>query len=138
MFSLTTEELVRRYYEQALTEADWNTLDAIVAPGFVEHEVVPRIPPTRAGLKQKYDLLRTGCPDLRFTVEDLFSVGERVAARVTVRGTNTGAFMGRAPSGKAFVAATVGIFRVEGGQLAEHWGVFDQMAMIGQLGLFTT
>ena len=136
MFSLTTEELVRSYYEQALTEADWNTLDAIVAPGFVEHEVVPGIPPTRAGLKQKYDLLRTGCPDLRFTVEDLFSVGERVAARVTVRGTNTGAFMGRAPSGKAFAAATVGIFRVEGEQLAEHWGVFDQMAMIGQLGLF--
>src|SRR5262245_52888436 len=124
MSSYIAEELVRRYYEQALSEADWNALDAVVAPDFVEHEVVPGIPPTRAGLKQKYDLLRTGCPDLRFTVEDLFSVRERVAARVTVRGTNTGAFMGRPASGKAFAAATVGIFRVDGGRLAEHWGVF--------------
>src|SRR5581483_1990025 len=101
------EALVRHYYEEALSQADWAALDAVVAPSFVEHEIVPGIPPTRAGLKQKYDLLRTGCPDLRFIVEEIFSAGPRVAARVTVRGTNTGPFMGRVPSGRAFAATTV-------------------------------
>ena len=136
MNNSNTEALVRRYYEEALSKADWHTLHTIVSPEFVEHEIVPSIPPTRDGLAQKYDLLRTGCPDLCFTVEDIFSVGERVAARVTVRGTNAGAFMGRPPSGRSFAAATVGIFRIAGGQIVEHWGVFDQMAMIAQLGLF--
>jgi len=132
----TAEALVRRYYEEALSEANWSALDMLVAPEFIEHEVVPGIPPTRDGLKQKYDLLRGGCPDLGFTVEELLSAGGRVAARVTVRGCNTGPFMGRSPSGRSFAAATVGFFRVEDGKIAEHWGVFDQLAMIGQLGLF--
>jgi steroid delta-isomerase-like uncharacterized protein len=135
MSTYTAEALVRRYYEEALNRGDWRALDAIVAPDFVEHEIVPGIPPTREGLKRKYDLLRTGCPDLRFVVEDLFGVGARVAARVTVRGANTSPFMGRAPGGRAFAATTVGIFRVDGEQIAEHWGVFDQLAMMAQLGL---
>jgi predicted ester cyclase len=135
MSHFSAEALVRRYYEEALSQADWSALDAIVSEDFAEHEIVPGIPPTREGLKQKYDLLRTGCPDLRFSVEDLFSAGERVAVRVTVRGSNTGAFMGRAPSGRSFEASTVGIFRVAGARIVEHWGVFDQLAMIGQLGL---
>jgi steroid delta-isomerase-like uncharacterized protein len=134
--STPNEMLVRRYYEEALSEADWSALDTLVGPEFVEHELVPGIPPTRDGLKQKYDLLRGGCPDLRFTVEELLSVDARVAARVTVRGCNSGPFMGRAPSGRSFAAATVGIFRIDDGKIAEHWGVFDQLGMIGQLGLF--
>jgi predicted ester cyclase len=29
---------------------------------------------------------------------------------------------------------SVGIFRITDGRIAEHWGVFDQLAMLGQLG----
>jgi predicted ester cyclase len=65
--------------------------------------------PMSDGLEQKYTMLRAGFSDFGFgfTVEDLFSAEDRVAARVTVRGTHDG---------------------------AEHWGVFDQLAMLGQLG----
>jgi predicted ester cyclase len=63
--------------------------------------------PMSDGLKQKYTMLRAGFSDFGFTVGDLFSAEDRVAARVTVRGTHDG---------------------------AEHWGVFDQLAMLGQLG----
>ena len=64
-----------------------------------------------------------GFPDFGFTVEDLFRADDRVAARVTVRGTHEGEFMGRPPTGKRFAVTSVGIFRIADGRIAEHWGV---------------
>jgi len=128
--------LVRSYYERALSGADWPLLDTIVADDFVEHELVPGVPPTREGLKQKYDLLHTGFADLAFRVEDLVVSGDRVAARVGVSGTHTGPMLGREPSGRTFAVTSVGIFRLADGRIAEHWGVFDQIGMLMQLGAF--
>ena len=128
------ELLVRRYYEQALSRADWVTLDAIVAPDYIDHEVVPNLPPTRDGLKQKYELLRSGCPDLRFVVADLMSVGDRVAVRLTVHGTHSRPFLGRPPTNRHMTTTKMSMFRVAGDQLVEHWGVFDQLTMLAQLG----
>src|SRR5262245_32111275 len=136
MESQSNSTLVRRYYEEALSHGDWAALDQIVSADFVEHERVPNVPPTVGGLKQKYDLLRGGFTDLTFTVEEVFARADRVAVSVTVSGTHTGLFMGRPPSGRTFAAASVSIFRIGNGRIVEHWGVFDQIAMLAQLGAF--
>jgi len=125
--------VVRRYYDEALN-SHVERLDAILADSFVEHEVVPGLPPTREGLKQKYVQLRAGFSDLRFMVEDLVPSSDRIAARVQVSGTHDGVFMGQPPTGRRFVVTAVGIFRVAHGRIVEHWGVFDQMSMLAQLG----
>jgi steroid delta-isomerase-like uncharacterized protein len=129
------EALVRRYCEEALDPGRFDRLDDLLTDDFVDHEELRGIPPTRAGLRQKYSLLRAGFPDLGFRIEDLFSAENRVAARVTVRGTHDGEFMGRPPTGRPFEVTSVGIFRIAKGRIAEHWGVFDQLAMLGQLGV---
>jgi predicted ester cyclase len=59
-----------------------------------------------------------------------------VAVRVTVRGTHEGEFMGRPATGRQFAVPSAGIFRIADGRIAEHWGVFDQLTMLGQLGAF--
>jgi steroid delta-isomerase-like uncharacterized protein len=130
------EQLVRRYYEEALNTGDWDLLKMLVADTFVEHEELLNLPPTRDGLIERYTLLRTGFPDLHYRVDDLFSAGRRVAVRITVTGTHSGPFLGRPPTGKCFEIATAGIFRVDGDQIAEHWGVFDTMKFLIQLGAF--
>ena len=130
------EALVRRYYEEALNPGRFDRLDDLLTDDFVDHEELRGIPPTRAGLRQKYSLLRAGFPDFGFRIEDLFGAENRVAARVTVRGTHDGDFMGRPATGQRFAVISVGIFRIADGRIAEHWGVFDQLAMLGQLGAF--
>jgi predicted ester cyclase len=130
------ETIVRRFFTDALSHADWALLDTLVAVIYREHEIVPGLPPVRDSLKQKYDLLRQGCPDLRFEVDELLTSGDRVSARVTVHGTNTAPFLGRPATGRAFTADKLSIFRINDGQIVEHWGVFDQMAMLVQLGQF--
>jgi len=133
MWTKRHETLIRRYYD-VLSANRLDELDSLMASAFVEHETLPGIPPTRDGLKQKYALLRSGFSDLRFSVDDLFQVGGRVAARVTVSGTHDGNFMGRPPTGRRFAVNSVDIFRVDGDCVVEHWGVFDQMGMLAQLG----
>ena len=132
----TNEMLVRRYYDESLSTGNLDRLDTLVAEDFVDHEQLLGIPSTRSGLKQKYTLLRTGFPDLHFVVEDLMCVREQVAVRVTVRGTHTAEFIGRPPTGRTFEVTSMGIFRLVGGRIIEHWGVFDQMGMLAQLGTF--
>ena len=126
--------LVRDYYLKALNLGRFERLDTLLTDDFVDHETMIGIPPTRDGLKTKYGLLRAGFPDFTFTVEDLVPDRDRVAVRVTVSGTHDGDFMGRPATGRRFEVTSVGIFRVAGGRLAEHWGVFDQLGMLGQLG----
>ena len=128
------EGLVRRYYEEALNLGRFDRLDDLLTEEFVSHEELRGIPPTRDGLKQKYTMLRAEMSEFGFTNEDLFSAEDRVAARVTVRGTHDGEFMGRPATGRSFAVTSVGIFRITDGRIAEHWGVFDQLAMLGQLG----
>jgi steroid delta-isomerase-like uncharacterized protein len=126
------DDLVRRSYEEALNLGSFHLLDTLLTEDFVDHEELRGIPPTREGLKQKYTILRAGFPDFGFRVEDLFHADDRVA----VRGTHEGEFMGRPPTGKRFAVTSVGIFRTADGRIAEHWGVFDQLAMLAQLGAF--
>ena len=135
MSAPTNEKSIRRYYE-ALSTDNLNDLDTLVSEEFVDHEQQLGIPATRAGLKRKYTLLRAGFPDLHFVVEDLLCVGKQVAVRVTVRGTHTAEFMGRPPTGRTFAVTSMGIFRFARGGITEHWGVFDLMGMLAQLGTF--
>ncbi len=128
------EDLVRRYYGEALNPGRFELLDELLTADFLDHEELRGIPPTHDGLKQKYAMLRAGFPDFGFTVEDLFSTGDPVAVRLTVRGTHDGVFMARPPTGRQFVVGSVGIFRTADSRIVEHWGVFDQLAMLGQLG----
>lgn len=135
MSTSTNEILIRNYYE-ALSSGNLERLDTLVSEDFVDHEQLMGIPSTRAGLKQKYALLRSGFPDLSLAVEDLMCAGEQVAVRVTVRGTHAAAFMGKPPTGLSFEVTSTGIFCLANARITEHWGVFDQMGMLAQLGAF--
>ena len=90
------EGLVRSYYQEALNLGRFDRLDDLLAEEFLDHEELRGIPPTRDGVNQKYRMLRAG-----FTIEDLFSAGDRVAARVTVRGAMTVSSWAGRPRGGA-------------------------------------
>lgn len=134
MFANRNLSVVRDFFAGALNRADWVLLERLVSAHYREHEIVPGLAPVRDSLKTKYELLRQGCPDLRFEVHELFGRKDRVVARLTVSGTNSEPFMGRPATGRRFAVDKISIFRLQGGKIVEHWGVFDQMAMLGQLG----
>jgi predicted ester cyclase len=87
-----------------LTEDNKKNLAAIddfVDPNVVDHSAPPGLPGGVEGARQFAGMFLTAFPDLHFTVEDMIAEGDKVVARVTLRGTHQGAFMSLPPNRQA-------------------------------------
>jgi predicted ester cyclase len=73
--------------------------------------------------------------DLRLRVEEIFSVGEKVAARVAFDGTHQGGFQGIRPTSKEVGFSSIEVNRVVGGKVEEHWVELDLLGLMQQLGV---
>jgi steroid delta-isomerase-like uncharacterized protein len=106
-----------------------------LADDFVEHEVTPGLSPNKDGVRQFFTMYIAAFPDLRMEPEDILASGDKVVARLRCTGTNTGDFMGMPATGKSVSVEAVDIIRFGADGLArEHWGVFDALGMMQQLG----
>jgi predicted ester cyclase len=125
------EEVVHGIY-QAINTGDLALLEKFVAPGYTEHsEGFQGVEPFR----QQVAAFRTAFPDLRVTVDDLLTDGDRFASRTTVTGTHTGDLMGMPPTGKRISVEAVDIGRIADGQAQERWGGLNMYALLTQLGV---
>jgi predicted ester cyclase len=125
--------VIRQVYDLC-TQKDLAKLFELYDPGYIEH--TPDGDTSLEKLKQVTPSLFAAFPDIRFTVEDMVAEGDKVAYRVTVRGTHTGRqFMGIAPTGKKIEMRNTSIKRITNGKLAESWGTLDNLNMMRQLGL---
>jgi predicted ester cyclase len=133
----TNKALTRRFYEQALNGRQAHVIDEIAAAGYDEHDPLPGQGKGREGLKNRVNMLVEGLAPT-FTIEDLIAEGDRVVVRWTNSGRHVGDFLGAAPTDRPYAIAGIDIYRVQDGQLAEHWHVVDQLSMLQQLGLIAT
>jgi predicted ester cyclase len=76
-----------------------------------------------------------GFPDLYHTIDQAIAEGEWVATRETLRGTNTGEFMGRPPTGKKVEFGAVCLWRFVEGKLVEYRVDADLLGLNQQLGM---
>ena len=74
-------------------------------------------------------------PDLHITVEDMIAEGDKIVARLTMRGTHQGAFLGIPPTGKQVTGTAIDINRITGGKSVEHWNNSDTLGLLQQLGV---
>ncbi len=126
---------MRRLYD-LLNAGDIDGFGEQLADDFVEHEETPGLAPTKEGVLDFFRMYRAAFPDLRFNVEDALPSGDKVVMRGTATGTNEGEFMGMPPTGKSVDVQLIDIIRFADDGLAhEHWGVFDALTMMQQLGL---
>ena len=124
----------RRMYE-LLSAGDVDGFGDLLADDFIEHEETPDLAPTKDGVKAFFRMYISAFPDLRMEVQDVLSSGDKVVARTKATGTHQAEFMGMAATGKSFGVQLIDIMRFgDDGLVHEHWGVFDALAMMQQLG----
>jgi steroid delta-isomerase-like uncharacterized protein len=125
---------IRRMYA-LLSQGDVDGFGELVAEDFVEHQESPGFERTRDGVLQLFRAYLAAFPDMRMEPEDVLQDGDNVVARVRATGTHRGDFMGMPPSGRAIDVQLIDIMRIgEDGRAHEHWGVFDALGMLRQLG----
>ena len=129
---------MRRMYD-LLSAGDIDGFGDLIADDFVEHDDVPGFEPSKEGVKQFFHMYRAAFPDLRMEPLDVLPSGDKVVARVRGTGTNDGDFVGMPPSGKSVDVELIDIIRFgDDGLAREHWGVFDALKMMQQLGAIPT
>jgi len=126
--------LLRRFYEELWSQGDLEAIPELVAEDFVDHHPLPGAPPGREGLAALVTRWRTAFPDMRETVEDLISEGDKVVGRFTMRGIHSGEFMGVPPTGRSVTMSGIDIVRVAGGKIAELWYGEHLLELMQQLG----
>lgn len=134
-----SKQLVIRLYGTLMAKGDTRAADEILSPAYVDHDI-SGLPADggREQLKQAVLGVRSAFPDVQPRLHELVAEGDLVSVRVTAHGTHTGApFMGIQPAGKKMLWKEQHIFRVAEGRIVEHWGVFDLLSILQQLGAIT-
>ena len=120
---------VRSYFEQFLNLGDFDAADAIFAPEVQFHYPLGDLIGIDA-IKEYIAAFRGAFPDAHFTVVDLFGEGERIAARWTLTGTQTGEFRGKPPTGKSVSMPGNTICSVMDGKICEMWIAFNPALLL--------
>ncbi|HXD10228.1 MAG TPA: ester cyclase [Anaerolineales bacterium] len=128
------KKIVRRYQE-IYNRNDLDALSEVVSEDLLTPKIMPGIPTGIEGAKAAHRIMLTGFPDYQTVIDDLFAEGDKVAARITMSGTNTGSFMGIPPTGKYVSFTGIYIARIANGKIVEHWGEEDGVSLLQQLGV---
>ncbi len=126
--------LLRRFYEELWSKGNLEVIPELVAEDFVDHHPLPGAPQGREGLAALVVMWRSAFPDMRESVEDLISEGDKVVGRFTMRGTHTGKFMCVAPTGRRVVMSGIDIVRIADGRISEFWYGEHLLELMQQLG----
>jgi len=125
---------LQRQSFEAVAGGNMDALDALIGPGYVYHG--PSGPALDyAGAKAQVAGYVKAFPDLRFTIDFQVAEGDRVVARLTATGTNTGDMGDLKATGKPVSVSIINIMRFADGKIVEEWENFDEIGMMRQLGV---
>src|SRR5215213_7633103 len=136
---MTAEEnkaIARRWAEEVWGKGNLDLIDELVPPDYVDHD--PAVPEGVVrgpeGVRRYIEEFREAFPDMRLTVEDQLSEGDKVLTRWTARGTHRGEFMGVPASGNRMEMGGMSIDRFSDGRFVESWESYDALGMMRQIG----
>ena len=123
--------LAKRFYEEILNGRSMDVADEILAPHYNDHSASA---PGLENFKRYLTMITSVFPDIYVTVEDMFADDDNVAARLTIRGTQSGSFRGFPAKGGQATWSGMDIIHVSNGKIVERWSERDFLQMLVQLG----
>ena len=132
------KDVVLRFFKEVFENGNLNAIDDLVVKDAIEHEPPPpgvQMKPGREGVKQLCKAYVDAFRPMTVNVHEIYQDGDTVITRTTYTGTHSGTFAGIPATGKTFSVEGIDIIRVEGDRTAEHWGQFDAVGMLTQLGV---
>lgn len=118
-----------------INSASENLAKELIAPDAVFH-VPGRLQPLTGpeGYLEVIGMMRTGFPDIQWTLDEMVAEDDKVAARFTMRGTHQGPFFGVQATGKTITVPAVNFYRFSEGKITEERGQPDLLSLLQQIG----
>src|SRR5919202_3506397 len=124
--------LVRRFLE-AHAKGDLDTLEEMLAPDFVNHNLIPGQQPGREGYLRSFTEYHAAYSHTRYVIEKQLAEGEEVVTTFAVSASHDrGEWMGFVPTGRKFEALLVLIHRIVGDRIADEWSQGSGLAELTQ------
>ena len=129
-----SKRIVERFYEEFVNRGNYDAAEEFIADDCVFYFGAVEVGRGPEAFRQMLRTLRTAFPDFTTTIDDVIAENDKVAERVTSRGTHEGEFQGIAPTGKSVVMAGISMFCIADGKIVENWAMPDQLGLLQQLG----
>ncbi len=128
------KELARRL-TNLLDHDDAGKIKEILSPDFVSHFTgLPYALDREQYIKVNHSA-KLAFNDLSRSVEDVVAEEDKVALRITARGTHTGMYQGFHGTGKITKITGIAIRRILDGEIVEEWVITDQLGLLQQIGI---
>jgi steroid delta-isomerase-like uncharacterized protein len=131
--SKENKAIVIRFYKE-LDKNNFEIYSELTTLDYVGHFPGNTQPMNREAREHFSRMFYKAFPDIQHTVDDLIAEGDKVAARLTARGSHKGDFQGIPPTGKPISFTGMRVFRIVGGKIAEEWANLDSLGLMQQLG----
>ena len=134
------ETFLHRWFEEVWNNRSEDAIDEMLAEDIVAHGLTDAEGNTvrgREGFKTLHRAFLSAYPDLKITVEDAITEGDKIAARCTVRATHEGEGIGVSPTKQPVEFTTMTMVRIKDGKIVEGWNEVDFMKMYSQVGALT-
>ena len=127
--------IVRGFVDEVITKGNIEAAGKYFWEDMVEQVPMPGQGPGVSGLQDAIRAMRTGFPDIVFTIVEQIVEGDKVASRFEWTGTHKGEFLGIPATGKAVRVWGIVIDRLEDGRIKDTRILMDAAGMMGQLGV---
>jgi steroid delta-isomerase-like uncharacterized protein len=134
-----TNKAVMNRFVEFINTATEKLAEELISPNAIFY--VPGQPePMRGpvGYLTIIKMMRSGFPDIQWSLEDIVVEGDKVAARFIMRGTHRGSFFGVPPTGKSIVVQAMNFYHLSGGQIVGEHGQPDFLGLLQQIGAVPT
>jgi steroid delta-isomerase-like uncharacterized protein len=121
---------------EAWSKGDFEAFKEVVAPEYVYH--MPSGSTKSLSREETIEMgkmVHNGFPDVTFSIEEMFAVGDRVISRYTMRGTHQGETQGIPATGNKIEISGIMINRIENGKVVEDREEADMLGLMQQLGM---
>ena len=128
------KEVVRRIFEEVRNGQIYDNVHELIHTDFV-YSITQRDFKGPEGFKEDNMMWRTAFPDLHRTIFELVGDGEIVSVLDKFDGTNTGDFLGNAPTGNRVTYTMAHFFRFKDGKVVEMIPIANMLSLFQQLGV---
>ena len=121
---------------EAWGKGDFEAFKEVVAPEYVYY--MPSGSTKSLSREETIEfgkMMHNGFPDVTFSIEEMFAVGDSVISRYTMRGTHQGEIQGIPATGNKIEFSGIMINRIENGRIVEVREDIDLLSAMQQLGM---
>lgn len=128
-------EIVRNFVNEVITRGNIEAAGQYVWEDVIEQVPLPGQGPGLDGLKDILRAMRSGFPDIVFSIQEQISENDKVASRFEWSGTHKGEFLGIPATGRSVRVWGIVIDRLEDGRIKDTRIIMDTVGLLGQLGV---